>query len=80
MNIQQLRTAIEKSQSYAKAPVFKQSLMLKKKNVEHLHDLYGQASRLGLDYLAQNQNITLSDFGLIKELINEVHTGTVGEV
>lgn len=69
MNIQQLRTAIEQSKSYAGAPNFKKTLLLKKKNVEHLHDLYGQASRLGIDYLAQNQNITLSDFGLIKELI-----------
>lgn len=69
MNIQQLRTAIENSQSYAQAANFKKTLLLKKKNVEHLHDLYGQASRLGIDYLAQNQNITLSDFGLIKELI-----------
>lgn len=80
MNIQQLRTAIEQSESYNKAPKFKQGLMLKKKNVEHLHDLYGQATRLGIDYLAQNQNITLSDFALIKELIDEVHGRSVDKV
>jgi len=78
MTIQQLRAAIEQSESYSKAEKFKQGLMLKKKNVERLYNLYGQASRLGIDYLAQNQNITLSDFGLIKELIYEVHGNTKG--
>lgn len=36
--------------------------------------------QLVIDYLAQNQNITLNDFGLIKELIDEVHGRSVCKV
>lgn len=68
MTIPQIKQAIKESEYFQSYPSFKQNITLQKKNLEHLHDLYGQASRLGLDYLKQNQNITVSDFNLIKSI------------
>ena len=69
MNEQQLKEAIQNTAEFAKYPKFKQSLVTKRTNIIHLHDLYGQASRLGIDYLKQNQNLLKSEIMLIEELI-----------
>lgn len=69
MTIQQLKNAIENSEYFKTYPGFKQRITLEKRNVERLHDLYGQADRLGLDYLKQRTNLTVSDVKLIKSVL-----------
>lgn len=69
MSEHDLKTAIEKTDQFKNYPKFKQGIVLKRANLMHLHDLYGQADRLGIEYLRQNQNILQSDFKLIEELI-----------
>lgn len=69
MTIPQLKSAIQKSEHFEAYPVFKKRITLDKKNMERLHDLYGQAYRLGIDYLKQNQNITVSDVKLIESVL-----------
>lgn len=69
MNEHQLKAAIENTQEFKSYPKFKQGIVLKRLNLVHLHDLYGQADRLGIEYLKQNPNIFHSDFKLIEELI-----------
>lgn len=71
MNERDFKIAVENSKTFADFELFKKDLVLKRRNLEHLYDLYGQASRLGLDYLKQNQNITRSDFALIQELCTQ---------
>jgi len=74
MNERDLKIAIENSDCFKNYPKFKQSLVLKRQNIIHLHDLYGQASRLGIDYLKQNQNLLKSEILLIEEIINNRKT------
>lgn len=69
MNEYQLKKAIENTQEFKSYPKFKQGLVLKRQNLVYLSDLYGQAERLGIDYLKQNHNIFHTDFKLIEELI-----------
>ena len=69
MNENQLRIAIENTSVFKSFEKFKQGIVLKRLNLIHLNDLYGQAERLGIDYLKQNPNILQSDFKLIEELI-----------
>lgn len=69
MNEHDLKKAIENSQEFKSCPKFKQGIVLRRLNLVHLHDLYGQADRLGIEYLRQNPNIFHSDFKLIEELI-----------
>jgi len=64
-----LKKAIENSETFNNFPKFKKGIVLSRKNIDHLLDLYGQAERLGIDYLKQNRNIVSSDFKLIEELI-----------
>tara|TARA_R110000782_G_scaffold96651_1_gene181218 strand:+ start:159 stop:377 length:219 start_codon:yes stop_codon:yes gene_type:complete len=71
MNEYDLRIAIKNSETFKSYPRFKQGITLSVKNVNNLHDLYGQASRLGIDYLKQNPNILSSDLKLIAELIEK---------
>lgn len=69
MDDYQLKKAIENTQEFKGYEKFKQGLVLKRQNLVHLSDLYGQAERLGIDYLKQNPNIFHTDFKLIEELI-----------
>jgi len=69
MNEYQLRDIIIQTETFKAFPIFKQSIVVNRKNLEHLLDLLGQAERLGIDYLKQNRNIVSSDFKLIEELI-----------
>ncbi|HJS00512.1 MAG TPA: hypothetical protein VJ780_06225 [Flavobacterium sp.] len=69
MIIPQLKTAIENSEYFKTYPGFKQRITLEKRNIERLHDLYGQADRLGLDYLRQNPHLTVSDVKLIESVL-----------
>ena len=71
MNEHDLPAAIKKTDVFQSYPKFKQGIVLSKKNVNHLHDLFGQASRLGIGYLKQNPNILTSDINLIAELIQK---------
>ena len=64
-----IKKAIENTREFKNYPKFKQGIVLRRLNLIHLHDLYGQADRLGIDYLKQNPNIMQSDFRLIEELI-----------
>lgn len=69
MSEQDLKKAIENTSVFKSFEKFKQTIVLKRSNLIHLHDLYGQADRLGIEYLKQNPNIMKSDFNLIEELI-----------
>lgn len=69
MDEQQLKIAIQNAQQFNSYEKFKQGIVLRRLNLVHLHDLYGQADRLGIEYLKQNPNIFHSDFKLIEELI-----------
>jgi len=69
MNEHDLKKAIENTSVFKSFEKFKQGIVLKRLNLIHLHDLYGQAERLGIEYLKQNPNIIHSDFKLIEELI-----------
>ena len=64
-----LRIAIKNTAVFNSFEKFKQGLVLRRESLIHLHDLYGQADRLGIDYLKQNPNILRSDFEIIQELI-----------
>lgn len=68
MSEQDIRSAIQNTETFKNFPIFKQGIVLKRKNIERLFDLYGQASRLGLPYLKQNPNISVSEFNLISDL------------
>ena len=70
MNEQQFNQSIQGTTTFQNFPKFKQGIVLKKKNIERLLDLHGQASRLGLPYLKQNPNISVSEFKLIEELVS----------
>jgi len=67
MNEYQLRDVIIQTETFKAFPIFKQSIVVKRKNLEHLLDLLGQAERLGIDYLKQNPYIMSSDLQLIKD-------------
>ena len=69
MSEQDLVIEIKKTKCFLNYPKFKQSIVLRRQNIIHLHDLYGQAHRLGIGYLKQNPNIFHSDFKLIEELV-----------
>ena len=69
MDEHQLKIAIQNTQQFNSYEKFKQGIVLRRLNLVHLHDLYGQADRLGIEYLKQNPNILNSDFKLIEELI-----------
>lgn len=69
MNDYDLKKAIENTQEFKNYPKFKQGIVLRRLNLIHLHDLYGQADRLGIEYLKQNPKVFCSDFKLIEELI-----------
>ena len=69
MNEHQLKIAIENTSVFKSFEKFKQGIVLRKLNLVRLHDLYGQADRLGIEYLKQNPNILNSDFRIIEELI-----------
>jgi hypothetical protein len=69
MNEHDLKKAIENTQEFKNYPKFKQGIVLRRLNLVYLHDLYGQADRIGIEYLKQNPNIFHSDFKLIEELI-----------
>lgn len=69
MTIPQLKNAIENSEYFQTYPGFKQRITLEKRNIERLHDLYGQADRLGIQYLQQRTNLTVSDVKLIESVL-----------
>lgn len=69
MTIPQLKDKIQETEYFQNYPVFKQRITLEKRNMERLHDLYGQAKRNGIGYIKQNQNITISDVGLIEAVL-----------
>lgn len=69
MDEYQLKKAIENTNEFKSYEKFKQGLVLRRQNLVHLNDLYGQAERLGIKYLKQNPNIFHTDFKLIEELI-----------
>ena len=69
ITIPQLKDKIQQTEYFQNYPVFKQRITLEKRNMERLHDLYGQASRHGIGYIKQNQNITVSDVGLIEAVL-----------
>lgn len=69
MDEYQLKKAIENTNEFKSYEKFKQGLVLKRQNLVHLNDLYGQSERLGIEYLKQNPNIFHTDFKLIEELI-----------
>lgn len=71
MNQRDFRIAVENSDTFKEYPIFKQNLTKKNKNIIHLHDLYGQAERLGIDYLKQNRNLSSNDVKLIEELVKK---------
>ena len=71
MNERQFRIAVENSETFKGWEIFKQKLVLKKLNLIHLLDLYGQAERLGIDYLKQNKNLSSNDVKLIEELLKK---------
>jgi hypothetical protein len=69
MSEDQLKDVIVQTETFKAFPLFKQSLILKRKNLTHLLDLLGQADRLGIGYLKQNPYLMRSDFELIKEIL-----------
>jgi len=72
MSEHQLREAIENTQEYKNYEKFKQGIVLRRANLIHLNDLFGQAQRLGIDYLKQNPNIMHSDVKLIEEILKNM--------
>jgi len=72
MSEHQLREAIENTQEYRNYEKFKQGIVLRRANLIHLNDLFGQAQRLGIDYLKQNPNIMHSDVKLIEEILKNM--------
>lgn len=69
MNERDFKIAVENSDTFKKFHIFKQRLTLKRLNLSRLHDLYGQAQRLGIDYLKQNRNLSSVDVTLIAEIL-----------
>jgi len=69
MTEQQFKEKIKTTGTFISFPKFKQDITLKRKNVAHLSDLLGQAERLGIEYLKQNQNISQSDVKLVNDLL-----------
>lgn len=69
MTIPQLKIAIENSEYFQTYPESKQRITLEKRNIERLHDLYGQADRLVIQYLQQRTNLTVSDVKLIQSVL-----------
>ena len=63
--------AIKGTKVFKDYPVFKKNITLLNQNIVRLHDLYGQADRLGIAYLKQNSNLMASDVKLIEELLNQ---------
>lgn len=66
-----MRNLIEKSPVYNSFPIFKQKIIMSKSSIERISELYGQANRLGIDYLKQNPNITISTVNLIESMLNK---------
>lgn len=62
--------AIKNTKTFNQFEKFKQGIVIRNANIVKLHDYYGQACRLGIDYLKQNQNIFANDVKMIEEIIN----------
>lgn len=71
MNERQFRIAVENSDTFKQFETFKQRLILRRANLAHLLDIYGQGERLGIDYLKQNKNLSSNDVKLIEELLKK---------
>jgi ABC-type lipopolysaccharide export system ATPase subunit len=61
--------AIKETTTFKNFEKFKQGIVMKRQNITRLHDYYGQATRLGIDYLKQNPNMFSNDVKMIEEVI-----------
>lgn len=66
----QFSEALKQTGTYKGFPNFKQSIVTRRHNVLRLFNYYQQACRYSIDYLKQNQNITITDVALINDIIN----------
>lgn len=71
MTKESMQQAIKGTKVFQDYPQFKKNITLLNQNLVRLHDLYGQADRLGIDYLKQRTNLMSSDVKLIEELLNQ---------
>jgi len=69
MNETQFKYLVENSDVFKSFPAFKQNITVKRKVLNHLHDLYGQAERHGISYLKQNPNNSSTDVKLIESIL-----------
>lgn len=66
----QFAEALRNTPTYKDFENFKKSIVVRRPNIVRLHNYYQQASKYGIDYLKQNQNITISDVKLIEDVLN----------
>jgi uncharacterized protein YktA (UPF0223 family) len=71
MTEQTIKQAIQATELFKQYPRFKKSITLSQNNLKRLWNLYGQADRLGIEYLKQNPALTSSDVNLVNELLNK---------
>lgn len=65
-----LSAAIKNTETFKGFQKFKQGITLSPANINKLYDYYGQACRLGIDYIKQNPNLFANDVRIIEEIIN----------
>lgn len=70
LNEIQFSSALRETETYKNFPNFKQSIVIRRPNIVRLHGYYQQAAKFGIDYLKQNQNLTITDVALINDVIN----------
>ena len=63
------KAKVTESEVFKAFPSFKQDIYTNRKVLSRLEDYFGQAQRLGLEYIKQNPNLTLSDINLIKSIL-----------
>lgn len=66
----QFSESLRQTKTYKGFPNFKQSIVIRRPNILRLFNYYQQACRYSIDYLKQNQNITVTDVALINDIIN----------
>ena len=64
------RQLIEESPVFISYEGFRQNIIRNSKNIQRLKIYFQQAEKYGIEYLRQNQNLTISDVNLIDCILN----------
>ncbi len=71
LNLLDFQQAVKETETFKNFETFKKGIVIKRKNIERLHDYYQQACRNGIDYLKQNPNIFGNEVNIIEEIMQK---------